>query len=378
MGMVINTNYSALNATKHLNNSNDALTSSLEKMSSGYKINKAADDASGLAISEKMQAQIKALDTASANAADGVSLIQTAEGYINEIHDMLNRMVEISEKSANGTYQSVSGATNTTANSGAIGAAGVDRDALQLEMDQLCAEIDRIANTANFNNVKLLDGSLSTTGYNKLTATTTGTGTSNLKDSFSETGITGYFSTIGAASTVAATSGLVLQIGETSRQADKLKISIIDFSTAALFNTISSYTNGDNSVSSALGTNKGLVQWNRQQAVSGGSRGGVSGFTINISTQNSASLAAEALRTVINNVSLQRAQLGAYQNRLDYTINNLDTASENMAAANSRIKDTDIAKEMSNYTKNNILAQAGQSMLAQANQRPQAALQLMG
>jgi flagellin len=377
MGMVINTNYSALNTTKHLNNSNDALTNSLEKLSSGFKVNKAADDASGLAISEKMKAQIKALDTASANAADGVSLIQTAEGYINEIHDMLNRMVEIAEKSANGTYQSVSGATDTSANSGAIGSAGVDRDALQLEMDQLSAEIDRIANTANFNNVKLLDGSLSTTGYSKLTHTTTAA-TSGLKDSFSFTGITGYSTTFSASTAINATSGLILQIGETSRQADKLTISIIDFSTAALFNSISSYGNGDGSVKANLGTTSGLIQWNRQQSVSGGSRGLVSGFTINVSTQASSSLAAEALRTVINEVSLQRAQLGAYQNRLDYTINNLDTASENIAAANSRIRDTDVAKEMSEYTKNNILAQAGQSMLAQANQRPQAALQLMG
>jgi flagellin len=377
MGMVVRTNFSALNSTKHLSRNNKALDSSLEKLSSGFKINKAADDASGLAISEKMKAQIKALDTASANAADGVSLIQTAEGYIGEIHDMLNRMVEISEKSANGTYQSVSGTTDSKANSGAIGASGVDRDALQLEMDQLAAEIDRIANTANFNNVKLLDGSLSTTGYNKLQHTTTAA-TSGIKDAFSLNGVTGYSTTFAASMNIGATSGLVLQIGETSRQADKLTISVIDFSTAALFNAISSYTNGDNSVKANLGSTSGLIQWNRTQSVSGGSRGGVSGYTINISTQASSSLAAEALRTVINTVSLQRAQLGAYQNRLEYTINNLDTASENISAANSRIRDTDVAKEMSAYTKNNVLVQAAQSMLAQANQRPQQALQLMG
>ncbi|GHU52109.1 flagellin [Clostridia bacterium] len=385
MGMVVRTNYSALNSTKHLNLNNKALDKSLEKLSSGYKVNKAADDASGLAISEKMKAQIKALDTASANAEDGISLVQTAEGYIGEIHDMLNRMVELSMKSANGIYQSVSGASNSTANSGSIGAAGVDRDALQLEMDQLTAEIDRIANTANFNNVKLLDGSLSTTGYNKLSHSAT-TQVTGIKDSFSLNAVTGYSTTFGASATVKATSGLVLQIGETSRQADKLRISIIDFSTAALFNSISTYSNGDNSVgatggtkaSGALSASSGLVQWNRTQSVSGGSRGQVSGFTINISTQASASLAAEALRTVINTVSLQRAQLGAYQNRLDYTINNLNTASENISAANSRIRDTDVAKEMSTYTKNNVLVQAAQSMLAQANQRPQQALQLLG
>jgi flagellin len=392
MAMVVRTNYSALNTTKHLNQSNNALSTTLEKLSSGYKVNKAADDASGLAISEKMKAQIKALDTASANAEDGISLIQTAEGYINEIHGMLNRQVELCMKSANGIYQAVSGASNSTADSGGIGAAGTDRDALQLEMDQLCAEIDRIANTANFNNVKLLDGSLSTTGYYKINATGTGELT-GIKDAFYLGSVTATTTTLGSAVGVSGTNGLILQIGETSRQADKLTVSIIDFSTAALFNSISSYTNGDNSRGMSgvttvknvgkpgsvnVGGTTGMIQANRTQSVSGGSRGGVSGLTINISTQASASLGAEALRTVINKVSLQRAQLGAYQNRLDYTIKNLDTASENISNANSRIRDTDVAKEMSKFTMQNVLVQSAQAMLAQANQRPQQALQLLG
>jgi flagellin len=392
MGMVVRTNYSALNTTKHLNQSNNALTATLEKLSSGFKVNKAADDASGLAISEKMKAQIKALDTASANADDGISLIQTAEGYINEIHSMLNRQVELCMKSANGIYQAVSGSKGATSDSGAIGAAGTDRDALQLEMDQLCAEIDRIANTANFNNVKLLDGSLSTTGYNKMNASATGTLT-GIKDAFSLGSATGMTTTWGAGIAITGTNGLILQIGETSRQADKLTVSIIDFSTAALFNAISKYNNGDSSrgatITSARGSGSklssvnvggstGMIQFNRTQSVSGGSRGGASGLTINISTQASASLGAEALRTDINTVSLQRAQLGAYQNRLDYTIKNLDTASENISNANSRIRDTDVAKEMSKFTMQNVLVQSAQAMLAQANQRPQQALQLLG
>ena len=169
MGMVVRTNYSALNATRHLNKNSAGLANSLEKLASGFKINKSADDASGLAISEKMKAQIKALDTASANCEDGISMIQTTEGYLAEVHDMLNRMVELSEKSANGTYETTTNeAGKADPNAGTYKNAGTDRNALQAEMDQLCAEIDRIAATANFNNVKLFNGDLSTKAYNSI------------------------------------------------------------------------------------------------------------------------------------------------------------------------------------------------------------------
>ena len=175
MGMVVRTNYSALNATRHLNKNSAGLANSLEKLASGFKINKSADDASGLAISEKMKAQIKALDTASANCEDGISMIQTTEGYLAEVHDMLNRMVELSEKSANGTYETTTNATTGKAdpNSGTYKNAGTDRNALQAEMDQLCAEVDRIAATANFNNVKLFNGDLTTQGYDSISGVAT-------------------------------------------------------------------------------------------------------------------------------------------------------------------------------------------------------------
>ena len=309
MGMVVRTNAMGINANNNLYKNNSSVSKNLEKLSSGFRINRAADDASGLAISEKMKAQIKALDTASANAQDGISLIQTAEGYLGEVHDMLNRMVELAQKSANGTYELGEATGDDAYVPDDTSKAGTDRAALQAEMDQLANEIDRIATTANFNNNKLLDGSLS--------------------------------------------SGLVLQIGETSAAADKLTVTVNQMDTATLFADL------DEKVENAS-----------EGAVTGG-------LTINISDQTKASTAAENLRGVINTVSTQRASLGAMQNRLEYTINNLNTASENMSSANSRIRDTDMAKTMMQYTQGNVLTQAAQAMLAQANQQPQGVLQLL-
>lgn len=465
MGMVVRTNYSALNATRHLNKNAAGLSGSLEKLASGFKINKSADDASGLAISEKMKAQIKALDTASANCEDGISMIQTTEGYLTEVHDMLNRMVELSEKSANGTYETKSGSSDP--NAGTVGDAGTDRDALQAEMNQLCAEVDRIAATANFNNVKLFNGDLTTEGYNKIgslakTAAVAGTFTASadaaaigndavttvtsVPDSLKSTNgaITGtlsatvanashettvtlnvggkaYTATVtldgsdkttataidlvngsdkinitfaagkattdltgsvnlgtvaGAvpasdglqeATTTAATAGtgLTLQIGETSNAADKLTVSVDRLHTDTLFQGLTATANSDGVKGVCLATNTANTVK------------GVTGYTVDISGQQRASAAAEALRSVINDVSSQRASLGAMQNRLDYTVNNLNTASENVTSANSRIRDTDMAKEMTKYTQMNVLSQAAQAMLAQANQQPSSVLQLL-
>jgi flagellin len=346
---------------------------SLEKLASGYKINRAGDDASGLAISEKMKAQIKALGTASANADDGISLIQTAEGYMGEIHDMMNRMVELAEKSANGimkdsgnTGASAYG-TNTLEGKDEFLNAGTDRAALQAEMDQLCAEIDRIALTANFNGNKLLNGNLD--------------GSSGASVAAADG--TGFVST--AQGSVG--KALALQIGETSNRGDKLTVSIKRMTTDNLFkamNTAVSYMSADGAttLNSKLTISNGTVGANTiNVGASNVSVGSASswkdGITINISDQAIASKSAEMIRTAINEVSIQRAQLGATQNRLDYTINNLDTAKENMETANSRIRDTDMAKEMMAYTQSNVLTQAAQSMLAQANTQPQNVLQLL-
>lgn len=377
MGMVVRTNVNALDAHRNLNKNNKANAKSLEKLSSGYKINRAGDDASGLAISEKMKAQIKALGTASANAEDGISLIQTAEGYMGEIHDMMNRMVELAEKSANGIMKDSGnrGASAYGSNSAEYGKdeflnAGTDRAALQAEMDQLCAEIDRIALTANFNGNKLLNGNLDAQNGGASVANVDGNG---------------YVTKGGGASGGTKGQALALQIGETSNRADKLTVSIKRMTTENLFKAMGSveYNNNDGSktVAGSLlianGTKSATTINVGEGMTVGHASAWSNGVTINISDQAMASKSAEMIRTAINEVSLQRAQLGATQNRLDYTINNLDTAKENMEASNSRIRDTDMAKEMMQYTQSNVLTQAAQSMLAQANTQPQNVLQLL-
>ncbi len=355
MGMVVRTNIMAMNANRNLGKNNASVSKDLEKLSSGFRINRAADDASGLAISEKMKAQIKALDTASANAQDGISLIQTAEGYMGEVHDMLNRLVELAEKSANGTFETV----EKGASAEIYGSAEVDRQALQDEANQLCAEIDRIALTANFNQLKLMDGTMDSNikDAEVITAITA--------DSVDGDGAVTLGSVTANADDTAIGAALKLQIGETSAASDKLEVNIMSFKTAHLFAGLKTATadSGDNEVL--------LLAENTEQT------GETYGVTINISNQDAASVAAEKVRDIIDEVSSQRATLGAMQNRLDYTINNLDTASENITSANSRIRDTDMAETMMKYTQGNVLTQAAQAMLAQANQQTQGVLQLL-
>ena len=269
--MRIQHNIAALNTHRALTSNNEAASKNLEKLSSGYKINRAGDDAAGLAISEKMRGQISGLDMASKNASDSISLIQTAEGALNETHAILQRQRELAVQSANDT--------NTDE----------DRAQLQLEVDQLSAEITRISTDTEFNTQKLLDG--------------------NFTDK-------------------------VFHIGANAYQSITLSI--------------------DNSDAATLGVDG-----------------------LSISGQTDANDAITTIDTAINTVSTTRANLGAVQNRLEHTINNLGATSENLTAAESRIRDTDMAKEMMGYTKNNILTQAAQSMLAQANQQPQGVLSLL-
>lgn len=279
--MRIQHNIAALNSYKNLTANNGGVSKNLEKLSSGYRINRAGDDAAGLAISEKMRAQITGLETASKNANDGISLIQTAEGAMTEVHSMLNRMVELAQQSANGTYDD-----------------GVDRENLQMEFDELSSEIDRISDGTSFNGMKLLNGDLD--------------GTSNTK-------------------------ALTLQIGETSDSFNQIAVTIGKMDAESL-------------------------------KITG---------NVNVKNRANAAGAVSILKAAINTVSSTRGKLGATQNRLEHTINNLSVASENMTAAESRIRDVDMAKEMMSYTKNNILVQASQAMLAQANQVPQGVLQLL-
>ncbi|ADH98553.1 flagellin N-terminal helical domain-containing protein [Salisediminibacterium selenitireducens] len=270
--MIINNNIPALNTHRQMGINQNAMQNSMEKLSSGLRINRAGDDAAGLAISEKMRAQINGLDQASRNAQDGISLIQTAEGALNETHDILQRMREISVQSANDT--------NTDD----------DRAELQKELDALIEEVDRIAQNTEFNTQELLDGTYDAKEFH-----------------------------IGA------------------NETQSITISIGDMQAAAL---------------------------------------GIDSLSIN--DQASADGAIATLDAAIKDVSSERADLGAIQNRLEHTISNLDNASENLSAAESRIRDVDMASEMMEMTRANILSQASQSMLAQANQQPQSVLQLLG
>ncbi|MEK5483887.1 MULTISPECIES: flagellin N-terminal helical domain-containing protein [unclassified Viridibacillus] len=285
--MRIQHNISALNTHRNLGFNNAQSSKNLEKLSSGYKINRAGDDAAGLAISEKMRGQIRGLDMATKNAQDSISLIQTAEGALNETHAILQRMRELSVQSANDT--NVSG----------------DRAALQQEVAALQEEITRISTDTEFNTQKLLNGTFGTPG----TPATS------------------------AASAIPG-QGKVFHIGANSGQ--NIELSIGNMGASAL-----------------------KVE------------------TVDISTQSGADKAITTIESALTNVSKQRSALGAVQNRLEHTINNLGATSENLSAAESRIRDTDMAKEMMEFTKNNILTQAAQSMLAQANQQPQGVLQLL-
>lgn len=295
--MRIQHNISALNTHRNLGFNNTQASKNLEKLSSGYKINRAGDDAAGLAISEKMRGQIRGLDMASKNAQDSISLIQTAEGALNETHAILQRMRELAVQSSNDTNVSS------------------DRAALQLEIDSLAKEITRISTDTEFNTQKLLDGTFG----------------GQVKSA-------GGFDISGATSA----GGKVFHIGANSGQS--INLSIGNMSATAL---------GVN----ALAKTADVSELTDSTSVGGG---------INISTQSKADNSISIIDAAINRVSETRASLGAVQNRLEHTINNLGTTSENLTAAESRIRDTDMAAEMMSFTKNNILMQAAQSMLAQA------------
>ena len=390
MGMVVRSNIMALNANRQLGLNNSQVSKSLEKLSSGYKINRAGDDASGLAISEKMKAQIKGLETASANSQDGISLVQTAEGALTEVHDMLNRMVELAGKAANGTID------NET-----------DRAALQKEMNALLDEIDRIADSTDFNGIKLLNGDLAgqidatftedntttlesigiTAGSLDLSkADPTLTGDLKIKFDTNKLVITAGTKTYEGSWDGRATGAVTLKntAGEDSitinvKDANTLKTKITDQKVGTL-TAGKAATEGLTLQIGDTGDDFNQVTVHIQNMDSE-SLGLATLRDTGIMTQDAASAALDLVKnganSAINTVSSVRADLGAMQNRLEHTINNLDVATENMESANSRIRDTDMAKEMMEYTKQNVLTQAAQAMLAQANQQPQSILQLL-
>ena len=486
--MRIQHNIAALNSYRNLTGNNSAVSKNLEKLSSGYRINRAGDDAAGLAISEKMRAQITGLNTAQKNAQDGVSLVQTAEGALTEVHSMLNRMVELADQSANGTYDNE-----------------VDRANLQKEIASLKDEIDRIADSTNFNGINLLDGSLSAKKLDLNKASTLGgqaitvkenaavatkseftvkagdgkentltveyadengklhsvdlkytstadaaTTTKSIKDAIAKSELASVFDVAENAnkftltSKVAGEGGAKLTTIKTTDQTkdtvtigtvtegtnatvtaegkaaiadgDKITLNgktyqfvkdadteVADGATAVLIGKTDTDTmvnlnkalesagikatqTTTNITFAALNNGKGLTlqigdtsEDFNQMTVSVGDMHTVAlGIAdIDISTQAGAKASVDKIKSAINSVSSTRGDLGAIQNRLEHTINNLSVTSENMTAAESRIRDVDMANEMMAYTKNNILVQSSQAMLAQANQLPQGVLQLL-
>lgn len=387
--MIINHNISALNTYNRLSANNASSSKSLEKLSSGLRINRAGDDAAGLAISEKMRGQIRGLDQATRNSQDGISLIQTAEGALTETHSILQRMRELAVQSSNDT--------NTTN----------DRSEIQKEINQLTDEIDRIANTTEFNTKKLLNGDVVglrdeikgtvTTQLNTTAAVTTALTVAADTSVVDQTG-TIVITRVKSATTNSSTSDFA--IGDPNALGATLTssaFSAVDFGTynvdltnlanmkAGESVTISvkkweaAKTDATKSLDLQVGANSGqniMVGINSMKSTDIGVRT-AAGNALDVSTYDKATAAITAIDNATALVSAERSKMGAVQNRLEHTINNLSAASENMTAAESRIRDVDMAKEMMAFQKNNILQQAATSMLAQANQQPQNVLQLL-
>lgn len=356
--MRINHNIAALNTYNKLSANTSATSKSLEKLSSGLKINRAGDNAAGLAISEKMRGQISGLNQASSNASDGISLINVAEGALNETHSILQRMRELAVQSANDT--------NTLS----------DRTEIQKEINQLTKEVDRISTDTEFNTKKLLDGTMSTTSVTAgagLAATADDThigatvsvgsslasGTYTISVTTTGAGGAGATITVTGADGALSASNFALEYDEDMVAGTYAGTVTVDASQAMIFHIGSNAA--QNTTLSIDNMNATSLKVNN----------------LDLMTQTSADAAISTIDDAISTVSSQRAALGAMQNRLEHTINNLGTTSENMASSESRIRDVDMAKEMMEFTKNNILSQASQAMLAQANQQPQSVLQLL-
>ena len=395
--MVVQHNMQAANANRMLNVTTSAQSKSTEKLSSGYKINRAADDAAGLSISEKMRKQIKGLDRASTNAQDGVSCVQTAEGALTEVHSMLQRMNELAVQSSNGTLSED------------------DRNNIQDEVDQLVTEIDRVSETTKFNETYLLKGDENKTKITNTVYSSPQMGlvkdamaagsTLEVKTPMDATGKTVYTFKSGLAVGSSWAGKKVIDDTATAGAGDIKLAEAKKAELAAMNSVITAYKDdmGVNAVTLKEGDNNDVTStskiftYNDSLNISlhvGADSSDDNKISMQIDSMNSDFLGIKGLKVsgktylqatgsidtisdAISKVSKQRSSLGAVQNRLEHTINNLDTASENLQTAESRIRDTDMAEEMVNYSKNNILAQAGQSMLAQANQSNQGVLSLL-
>ncbi len=407
--MVVQHNLTAMNSNRMLGITTKTQAKATEKLSSGYKINRAADDAAGLAISEKMRKQIRGLTQASANAQDGISAVQTAEGALTEVHDMLQRMNELAVKAANGTMSES------------------DRNAIQNEVDQLVTEIDRVATTTKFNETYLLKGSKNgvagsltyTTASGKIAAISSSTGTAAIAlgsgtapaDPTNTTTTskaflfnnTTYVLVESATATTAGQPSLsVKEVAEKWTSGTTKAFTSMDALMSAIkrdnsenVKTVTSYINANKKVelkveafadlndaidfSLHVGADSSDDNKINLNISSMGARGlGINGLTITGSNDDNATASIDVVADALERVSAQRATLGAVQNRLEHTIANLDNVVENTTSAESAIRDTDMATQMVTYSNNQILAQAGQAMLAQSNQANQGVLSLLG
>ncbi|WP_018749980.1 flagellin [Paenibacillus sanguinis] len=398
--MIINHNIAALNTHRQLGANTGASSKNLEKLSSGLRINRAGDDAAGLAISEKMRGQIRGLDMAQKNAQDGISLIQTAEGALTETHSILQRMRELAVQASSDTNE------------------GVDRQKLQSEVNELSKEIKRISTDTEFNNQKVLNGEFN----DKVFHIGANSGQSiklSIGDmSNTELGVNGY---VGVDSN--ALNDKII-ITNKDNQAYKIKVTDVQDETGAEVKKTTATMDqnglitiavkqagpgvdgaGDPVAGAVTGTYEDVINALKSLGLEAEVATGTTATDVvvaaditaaaaadtdvaeatvaddtvgvSISTQRSADKAITTINNALNAVSEERSKLGANQNRLEHTINNLGATSENLTAAESRIRDVDMAKEMMSFTKNNILTQAAQAMLAQANQQPQGVLQLL-
>jgi flagellin len=379
--MIINHNIPAMNTYRQLTGNNSATAKSLEKLSSGFRINRAGDDAAGLAISEKMRGQIRGLDMAGKNAQDSISLIQTAEGALTETHSILQRMRELAVQSSNDT--------NTDS----------DRKELQAEVKQLISEIDRIGNTTEFNTKKLLEGSAkgiaekvdgsgrvnNNSALTKVSVDDTAVKTTTNDGAYMVIRVAGSVGSAGASdfklvdkngneSVIASGTTMTLGDQTVTLSADSNTMKVGESFSVVFSKAQAASTNLGGSIMTQIGANAGQTAF----ISIGDMRANAIGVDqIDISKKFGAQTAVETINNAIEKVSSQRSALGAMQNRLEHTINNLGAASENLSAAESRIRDVDMAKEMMSFTKNSILQQAATAMLAQANQQPQGVLQLL-
>lgn len=370
--MRINYNVSAMISNNMLANNDSALAKSLERLSSGFKINHGKDSPSGLAMAKRMNAQIKGLEMAGQNASDGVSIIETADGALSEVSDMLHRMTELSTKAANGTMT------------------GEDREIIQKEIDQLKSEISRISDTTEFNGQKLLNGEYSLKGYTSKADVKVNSYTSDVetgkyvienlplawddeKKEFQLDGDVELGENFPDDAKVSVKNNLVSITGDNGFE---MVLDVSDADPATYDGSIPFEIDatGIGPMRLQVGSNEGQILALDIPAVSLKNMGLEK---MDVSTVEGAEEGMEAIKGALDYVSSIRGSLGAYQNRLETTVNRLDITEENMTAAYSRIMDVDMAEEMVTYSTNQVLTQAGTSMLAQANERPSQVLQLL-